>query len=107
MTTYLIVRSDARYSHHVETHVIRSFLEQNTPLISEGAAAFRAPAGFSVSRVQLAMANGCGSYCSDGSLLPFSNVVESIVSDESDGVMESVARKLAEFLDWEFVEQDH
>lgn len=69
--------------------------------------AFRAPVGLSLSRVQLAMANECGSYSSDGSFLPFSNVVEFIVPDDGDDDLESVARKLAEFLDWEFAKQDH
>lgn len=106
MTVYLIVRSDPRYSNRAATAVVRSFLESRTELVPDGAMAFRAVEGDSVSRVQLAIANECGSYCSDGTELPFTNVIEFMLADEGHAEVILIARKLAAFLDWEFVEED-
>lgn len=87
--------------------MIRSFLESSGGLVADGAMSFHSPEGAALSRIQLAMASASGSYSSDGTALPFTNLVEFIVPDNGNDEVVAIAKKLADFLNWELVEEDH
>jgi hypothetical protein len=107
MSWHLTIRSDATFSEHAATgDVIRLLAEMREDLCQTGPASFEAASGKPWVHVVIAHATASGCYASDGTPPPVTNVVELICSDfEEPEWYDTLARRIAEALRWEAVEE--
>jgi hypothetical protein len=106
MSWYLTIRADALYSRFVAAEPLVGFLAALPELRQTGPTAFESAAGFPWVSLTLAKCGPDGNYASDGRPLPRVNVLELACSDSGDaGWYESLAGRIASFLEWEAVEE--
>lgn len=107
MFWYLTIRSDDDYSMSVATAPLVEFLAAMPELQQTGPVAFESATGQPWVAIVLAQCSPAGNYASDGTFVPFVNVVELVCSDTGDPTWyEALSGRIAAFLGWSAFE-DH
>lgn len=101
MSWYLTIRSDDDYSMSVATAPLVEFLAAMPELQQTGPVAFESATGQPWVAIILAQCSPAGNYASDGTFVPFVNVVELVCSDTGDPKWyETLSGRIAAFLGW-------
>jgi hypothetical protein len=104
MAWYLTIRADSHYSRTAASEPLIEYLRTLPELAQTGSMEFRDAPGEPWVCLVLAMSRN-GGYAVSGELLPVVNVVELVCSDGDEDWYESLAARIAAFLDWEAVEE--
>ena len=105
MSWYLTIRADSRFSRSAATATLVKYLRTLPELAEVAPMDFRNAPGSPWLCVVLAMANERGGYAITGEILPAINVVELICGDGNENWYDSLAYRIAAFLDWEAIEE--
>lgn len=105
MTWYITIRSDPSYSRTVDPRSVASFLASVPELVQTGINTFSNAAGNPWVRLVLAMSKD-GSYADHGQPHAAINLIDVLCGGQHDpGWYDSLARRIAAFLDWEAVDE--
>jgi hypothetical protein len=107
MTWYLTIRGDSHYSVTTDTQLLVKYLCSFPELITTGQMEFRNAGGSPWVSFVLASATESGSYAVTGEFHTRINVVDMACSyhDCNEAWYESIAARIASFLEWEAIEE--